>query len=115
MAKTEVNGYCHCFLCDSDVYFLILPPGGNTDVFFREPEGQHSSDKFRVGRNSLDIFSPVRDGERILLHHWSGYLEKIYSVQFLSTYLLYISLILDYKGHRLSDASSGKKGEICIL
>ncbi|KAI5617562.1 protein NEDD1 isoform X1, partial [Silurus asotus] len=35
--------------------------GGSADVFFREPEGQHSSDKFRVGRNSLDIFSPVRD------------------------------------------------------
>ncbi|KAI5105378.1 protein NEDD1 [Silurus meridionalis] len=50
--------------------------GGSADVFFREPEGQHSSDKFRVGRNSLDIFSPVRD---------------------------------DYKGHRLSDASSVKK------
>ncbi|KAM9471122.1 protein NEDD1 isoform 1-T1 [Clarias gariepinus] len=50
--------------------------GGSADVFFREPEGQHSSEKFRVGRNSLDIFSPVRD---------------------------------DYKGHRVSDASSGKK------
>ncbi|KAF4091186.1 hypothetical protein AMELA_G00034120 [Ameiurus melas] len=50
--------------------------GGSADVFFRESQGQHSSDKVRVGRNSLDIFSPVRD---------------------------------DYKGHRLSDASSGKK------
>ncbi|MCI4380195.1 hypothetical protein PGIGA_G00237070 [Pangasianodon gigas] len=50
--------------------------GGSADVFLREAEGQHSSDKFRVGRNSLDIFSPVRD---------------------------------DYKGHRFSDASSGKK------
>ncbi|XP_047658443.1 protein NEDD1 isoform X3 [Tachysurus fulvidraco] len=50
--------------------------GGSTDVFLREAEGQQSSEKFRVGRNSLDIFSPVRD---------------------------------DYKGHRLSDASSGKK------
>ncbi|XP_026991566.1 protein NEDD1 isoform X2 [Tachysurus fulvidraco] len=47
--------------------------GGSTDVFLREAEGQQSSEKFRVGRNSLDIFSPVRD---------------------------------DYKGHRLSDASS---------
>ncbi|XP_053538147.1 protein NEDD1 isoform X2 [Ictalurus punctatus] len=50
--------------------------GGSADVFCRESQGQHSSDKVRVGRNSLDIFSPVRD---------------------------------DYKGHRLSDASSGKK------
>ncbi|XP_062856095.1 protein NEDD1 [Trichomycterus rosablanca] len=50
--------------------------GSSADVFFREAEGQHSSDKFRMGRNSLDIFSPVRD---------------------------------DYKSHRLSDASSGKK------
>ncbi|XP_053487102.1 protein NEDD1 isoform X2 [Ictalurus furcatus] len=50
--------------------------GGSADVFCRESQGQHSSDRVRVGRNSLDIFSPVRD---------------------------------DYKGHRLSDASSGKK------
>lgn len=50
--------------------------GGSADVFCRESQGQHSSDKVRVGRNSLDIFSPVRD---------------------------------DYKGHRLSDVSSGKK------
>ncbi|KAL6480516.1 hypothetical protein MHYP_G00115490 [Metynnis hypsauchen] len=48
----------------------------SADVFFREAEGQHSSDRYKVGRNSLDIFSPVRD---------------------------------DYKGHRFSDASSGKK------
>ncbi|KAI4895547.1 hypothetical protein NFI96_022532, partial [Prochilodus magdalenae] len=48
----------------------------SADVFFREAEGQLSSDKFKVGRNSLDIFSPVRD---------------------------------DYKAHRFSDASSGKK------
>ncbi|XP_026869707.2 protein NEDD1 isoform X2 [Electrophorus electricus] len=42
--------------------------GGSTDVFFREAEGQHSSDRYRVGRNSLDIFSPVRDdykGQRL--------------------------------------------------
>ncbi|XP_016403604.1 protein NEDD1-like, partial [Sinocyclocheilus rhinocerous] len=37
--------------------------GGSIDVFSREGEGQHSTDRFRVGRNSLDIFSPVRDGE----------------------------------------------------
>ncbi|XP_066505335.1 protein NEDD1 isoform X2 [Hoplias malabaricus] len=55
-----------------------LRNGGTSsaDVFFREAEGQHSSDKYRVGRNSLDIFSPVRD---------------------------------DYRGHRLSEASGGKK------
>ncbi|XP_007238149.2 protein NEDD1 [Astyanax mexicanus] len=37
--------------------------GGSSsaDLFFREAEGQHGSDKFKVGRNSLDIFSPVRD------------------------------------------------------
>ncbi|XP_016313024.1 protein NEDD1 isoform X1 [Sinocyclocheilus anshuiensis] len=35
--------------------------GGSIDVFSREGEGQHSTDRFRVGRNSLDIFSPVRD------------------------------------------------------
>ncbi|XP_076877627.1 protein NEDD1 [Brachyhypopomus gauderio] len=51
--------------------------GGSADVFFREAEGHHSSDKYKVARNSLDIFSPVRE---------------------------------DYKGQRLSDASSGKKG-----
>ncbi len=32
-------------------------------MFSREGEGQHTTDHFRVGRNSLDIFSPVRDGE----------------------------------------------------
>ncbi|TSK28085.1 Protein NEDD1 [Bagarius yarrelli] len=56
--------------------FSPVTDGGNADVFLREAEGQHSTDKVRVCRNSLDIFSPVRD---------------------------------DYKGHRLSDASSGKK------
>uniref|UniRef100_W5KQ65 NEDD1 gamma-tubulin ring complex targeting factor n=1 Tax=Astyanax mexicanus TaxID=7994 RepID=W5KQ65_ASTMX len=35
--------------------------GYSADLFFREAEGQHGSDKFKVGRNSLDIFSPVRD------------------------------------------------------
>ncbi|XP_059402348.1 protein NEDD1-like isoform X2 [Carassius carassius] len=35
--------------------------GGSIDMFSREGEGQHSTDRFRVGRNSLDIFSPVRD------------------------------------------------------
>uniref|UniRef100_A0A8C2K8U8 Protein NEDD1-like n=1 Tax=Cyprinus carpio TaxID=7962 RepID=A0A8C2K8U8_CYPCA len=35
--------------------------GGSIDVFSREGEGQHTTDRFRVGRNSLDIFSPVRD------------------------------------------------------
>lgn len=35
--------------------------GGSIDVFSREAEGQHSTDRFTVGRNSLDIFSPVRD------------------------------------------------------
>ncbi|XP_043084530.1 protein NEDD1 [Puntigrus tetrazona] len=35
--------------------------GGSIDVFSREGEGQHSTDRFRVGRNSLDIFSPVRE------------------------------------------------------
>ncbi|XP_072519324.1 protein NEDD1 [Salminus brasiliensis] len=37
--------------------------GGSSsaDLLFREAEGQYGSDKFKVGRNSLDIFSPVRD------------------------------------------------------
>ncbi|XP_059392741.1 protein NEDD1 [Carassius carassius] len=42
--------------------------GGSIDVFSREGEGQHTTDRFRVGRNSLDIFSPVRDdykGQRL--------------------------------------------------
>uniref|UniRef100_A0AAR2KGC5 Anaphase-promoting complex subunit 4-like WD40 domain-containing protein n=1 Tax=Pygocentrus nattereri TaxID=42514 RepID=A0AAR2KGC5_PYGNA len=62
----------------STIFRYVSPLGGaiSADVFFRETEGQHSSDKYKVGRNSLDIFSPVRD---------------------------------DYKGHRFSDASSGKK------
>ncbi len=41
----------------------LLFLGGSIDVFSREGEGQHTTDHFRVGRNSLDIFSPVRDGE----------------------------------------------------
>jgi len=37
--------------------------GGSINMFSREAEGQHGTDRFTVGRNSLDIFSPVRDGE----------------------------------------------------
>lgn len=92
-------------------------------MFFREAEGQHSSEKFRVGRNSLDIFSPVRDGERILLQSFAGCnhcleytnLSNRISLLFLSIIYFNIYYILDYKGHRLSDASSGKKGEISLL
>uniref|UniRef100_A0A8C1YQI5 NEDD1 gamma-tubulin ring complex targeting factor n=1 Tax=Cyprinus carpio TaxID=7962 RepID=A0A8C1YQI5_CYPCA len=67
----DVNYMAKCLL---GIPLLFL--GGSIDVFSREGEGQHTTDRFRVGRNSLDIFSPVRD---------------------------------DYKGHRLSDVSSGKK------
>ncbi|XP_030621717.1 protein NEDD1 [Chanos chanos] len=35
--------------------------GSGVDVFGRDGEVQHSAEKFRVGRNSLDIFSPLRD------------------------------------------------------
>ncbi|TRY56154.1 hypothetical protein DNTS_015271 [Danionella cerebrum] len=41
--------------------FSPLNDGSSNDVFSRETEGQHNSDLFRVGRNSLDIFSPVRE------------------------------------------------------
>ncbi|XP_055789783.1 protein NEDD1-like isoform X3 [Salvelinus fontinalis] len=53
--------------------------GTSLDMFSREGEGQNSTEKFsKVGRNSLDIFSPVRE---------------------------------DYKSHGMTaDVSSGKKG-----
>ncbi|XP_010882091.1 protein NEDD1 isoform X2 [Esox lucius] len=35
--------------------------GTSLDMFSREGEGQQSMEKFKVGRNSLDIFSPVRE------------------------------------------------------
>lgn len=61
----SMNGYW------MDIFVgFFLPLGGSADVFCRESQGQHSSDKVRVGRNSLDIFSPVRDGERIFLPQW---------------------------------------------
>uniref|UniRef100_A0A8C1EVR8 NEDD1 gamma-tubulin ring complex targeting factor n=1 Tax=Cyprinus carpio carpio TaxID=630221 RepID=A0A8C1EVR8_CYPCA len=73
----DVNYMAKCLL---GIPLLFL--GGSIDVFSREGEGQHTTDRFRVGRNSLDIFSPVRD---------------------------------DYKGHRLSDVSSGKKAFPVLL
>lgn len=122
------------------IFCSLLPVGGGADVFSREAEGQHSSDKFRVARNSLDIFSPVRDGERILFLQWfagctqhSEYIQIYFlffasfikckyifksncnSVLFLTIVIFNISFILDYKGHRLSDASNGKKGDISIF
>lgn len=42
---------------------IVRHVGGSIDMFSREAEGQHCTDRFTVGRNSLDIFSPVRDGE----------------------------------------------------
>ncbi|KAM9572170.1 protein NEDD1-like isoform 3-T3 [Salvelinus alpinus] len=53
--------------------------GTSLDMFSREGEGQNSTEKFsKVGRNSLDIFSPVRE---------------------------------DYKSHGMTaDVTSGKKG-----
>ncbi|KAJ8002966.1 hypothetical protein DPEC_G00164440 [Dallia pectoralis] len=35
--------------------------GTSLDMFSREGEGQNNMEKFKVGRNSLDIFSPVRE------------------------------------------------------
>lgn len=44
--------------------FVACTIGTSLDMFSREGEGQNSTEKFsKVGRNSLDIFSPVREGE----------------------------------------------------